>query len=201
MTTQQIERRAFNVSELRAATESRMITGHAAVFDQLSEELFGFREQIAPGAFEESVGQDDIRALWNHDANFVLGRNTSGTLSLHEDARGLAVRIDAPETQWADDLLVSIRRGDISQMSFGFITLQDEWAFDHEDDMVIRTLVKVRLFDVSPVTFPAYPRTDVTVAKRSLEAFKESLESERGEDRRRRESERSRHLALTEREV
>ena len=87
-----IERRNVPVSELRAITDDaglRKITGYAAVFNSLSEDLGWFREKIEPGAFRDSIVADDIRALWNHDSNFVLGRNTSGSLSLSEDDRGL----------------------------------------------------------------------------------------------------------------
>ena len=137
------------------------IRGHAAVFNEEAD-IWGFREKVAPGAFKDSIKVDDVRALFNHDPNFVLGRNTAGTLTLKEDKQGLAIEIDPPDTQFARDLQVSIRRGDISQMSFGFNVLEEEWK-DGGDDPDLRTLNKVRLFDVSPVTFPAYEGTDVAV--------------------------------------
>jgi HK97 family phage prohead protease len=169
-----IERRAFVIDGLQVEERegvAPMIRGHAAVFNQLSEDLGGFREQIAPGAFADALGTDDVRALFNHDPNFVLGRNLAGTLKLSEDARGLAIEIDPPDTQFARDLMVSMKRGDINQMSFGFSVRPNgqNWAKD-DDGKVIRTLTKLRLFDVSPVTFPAYPQTDVAV--RSLEQWK-----------------------------
>lgn len=141
--------------------KARRIVGHAAVFDQLSEDLGGWYERMKPGAFASSIGRDDIRGLWNHDTNWVLGRNKSGTLRLSEDAQGLAIEIDTPLTQWAQDLMISIRRGDIDQMSIGFWTLRDEWKV--EGDIVIRDVHEVKLFDVSPVTAAAYPQTDVGV--------------------------------------
>ena len=171
MTTEQIERRMVT-TELRVekrADGQAMISGHAAVFHSLSEDLGGFREKIAPGAFAESVSTDDIRALFNHNANFVLGRNRAGTLRLREDAQGLATEIDAPDTQAARDLATSIERGDISGWSFGFRTISDLWE-RKDDGMEERTLVKVRLIDVSPVTFPAYPQTDL--ALRSLDEWR-----------------------------
>ena len=160
----QFERRAFPTGELRIESRDGVlpkIRGHAAVFNQLSEDLGDFRERVAPGAFGESLKRDDIRALFNHDPNFPLGRNRAGTLELSEDAAGLDVVIEPPDAQFARDLMVSIARGDISQMSFGFRTLRDDWAFD--GGIAVRTLHEVRLFDVSPVTFPAYPQTDVAV--------------------------------------
>lgn len=164
-----IERRyGSEAIELRFADGAPpLISGHAAVFNSLSEDLGGFREQIAPGAFANSL-KDDIRALFNHDARFVLGRSTSGTLRLAEDAKGLAVEIDPPDTQDARDLLTKMKRGDITGMSFGFRTVKDAWA--EVDGKIIRTLVEVRVFDVSIVTYPAYP--DAGAAVRSLESWR-----------------------------
>ena len=145
------------------------IIGHAAVFNSLSKDLGGFREIIAPGAF---AGHEtsDIRALFNHDPNMVLGRNKAGTLRMKEDAKGLHIEIDPPNTSYADDLLESMRRGDIDQCSFGFRTISDSWARKEGED--VRTLEKVELFDVSPVVFAAYTDTDVAV--RSLKAWRGS---------------------------
>jgi len=161
----EIERRNVDLTEFRLIDEEGQkprIVGHAAVFNKLSEPMWGFREQIAPEAFKKSLGRDDIRALFNHDANYVLGRNKAKTLTLNEDDQGLAIEIDPPDTQWARDLQESIRRGDISQMSFGFIAVKDEWLHEKGKES-IRTLLEVKLFDVSPVTFPAYPQTSVKV--------------------------------------
>lgn len=150
--------------ELRVAEDGKspVITGYAAVFGQWSEDLGGFRETIAQGAFAKTIQESDVRALWNHDANYPLGRNKAGTLRLKEDKKGLAIEIDPPNTQWASDLLESIRRGDVDQMSFGFQTIRDKWDSD-DKNAVKRELQEVRLFDVSPVTFPAYPQTTVAV--------------------------------------
>lgn len=155
-----VERRSFGVSQLRAVgSSSPRIEGYAAVFNQLSEDLGGFVEQIDPAAFDEAVA-GDVRALWNHDPNYVLGRTSSGTLKLQVDQNGLRVVIHTPDTQWARDAVTSIRRGDVSQMSFKFRTLKDRWA-QGDAGKVIRTLLKVEIYDVSPVTFPAYPQTSV----------------------------------------
>ena len=166
----QMERRTITLKELRVIdSEPEMggepaIEGYASVFDSWSEELGGnspFREKVVKGAFEETIQIDDIRALFNHDPNYVLGRNKAGTLTLAEDEKGLKVRIVPPDTTWAKDLLVSIRRGDITQMSFGFTVILDRWSY--EDNIDVRELLKVKLFDVSPVTFPAYAQTECGV--------------------------------------
>jgi len=159
-----LERRAFPVKvEIRADDGSPpKLVGYAAVFNTLSEDLGWFREQIKPGAFANSIKSSDIRALWNHNPDYVLGRNRAGTLALEEDEKGLRIEIIPPDTTWARDLMQSIGRGDVDQMSFGFRTKQDEW--DERDlKNVIRTLLEVDLFDVSPVTYPAYPATSIGI--------------------------------------
>lgn len=173
-----IERRAFAIDGLSIETrdgKSPELVGHAAVFGQLSEDLGGFREQIMPGAFADAITTDDVRALFNHDPNFVLGRNRAKTLELSEDVRGLAIRIAMPETQTIRDLVVEpIKRGDITQMSFQFSVRPggQDWA-KNDQGQNIRTLKKVRLYDISPVTYPAYPQTDIAV--RELRSFQASL--------------------------
>jgi len=168
------ERRNITATELRAIADEkglRHITGYAAVFNSLSEDLGGFREKIEPGAFRKTINADDIRALWNHDDNYVLARNISGSLLLSEDQRGLKFDIIPPDAQWARDLMVSIERGDIDQMSFGFRTISDKWETTNGEE--IRTLIEVKLFDVSPVTFPAYPDTEVGL--RGLEEYRKNI--------------------------
>jgi hypothetical protein len=165
----EIERRALGKAEIRAAEGGRTIVGYAAVFNELSEELFGFREVILPGAFDRALSeQHDVRALWNHNDDVVLGRTKSGTLKLAVDERGLKVEIDPPETQAAEDVLTSIRRGDVDGMSFAFRTLTDDWRM--QDGEMIRELIDLELVDVSPVAYPAYPQTQVSA--RALEQAK-----------------------------
>jgi uncharacterized protein len=165
------ERRCFS-SEVRAVKQEdkTIVRGYAAKFDTLSENLGGFREMIAPGAFD-SVLTDDVRALMNHDNNFVLGRTKAGTLRMGVDEVGLWYEYDDPNTSYSRDLLISMERGDVDQSSFQFSVEDDEWKED-EEQRYVRTIKKVRrLYDVSPVTFPAY--VDTTVAKRSLEQIQQ----------------------------
>lgn len=161
------ETRVFTLEslEVREAAEGESgptIRGYAAVYNQPSEDLGGFVESIRPGAFAQAIGRDDVRALFNHDANYVLGRNRAGTLALHDDARGLGVTITPPPAQWANDLMESMRRGDIDQMSFAFGVTEDTWT-RNADGYPHRELVDLRLYDVSVVTYPAYPQTSAAV--------------------------------------
>nr|DAN69532.1 MAG TPA: prohead serine protease [Caudoviricetes sp.] len=165
------EIRMLPLQELRIEDEEAgEIIGHASVFNSWSEllgGLFPFKEIVRKGAFIDTIKVDDIRALFNHDPNFVLGRNKAGTLELEEDDIGLKVRILLPNTQTAKDLVENIRRGDISQMSIGFIVEDDSWGT--KDGIDIREIKKVQLFDVSIVTFPAYTQTDCGV--RAMEEY------------------------------
>ena len=157
---------------------STKIIGHAAVFNSMSEKLGWFQEKILPGAFD-NVLEDDVRALFNHDSNIVLGRTKAKTLAISVDEKGLRYDIEPPDTQAARDLMISIERGDVSQSSFGFQVARDgdEWDEDEKGD-AIRIIKKIkRLWDVSPVTFPAYPETDV--AKRSHDQFKQEHKPEK----------------------
>ena len=177
--TRKIEWRHYFGDELRAIDESDgepKVEGYPAMFDKYSEDLGGFVERIAPGAFKKSLKNGaDVRALWNHDQNFVLGRTKSGTVKLREDDKGLYMINRPPNTQWARDLMVSIGRKDVTQMSFGFWVVDDEWK-ERKDKPPVRTLNEVELVDVSVVTFPAYP--DTKVALRSMEAWQKKTQPE-----------------------
>lgn len=165
-----IERRIL-CKEVRYDTsgETPKIRGYAAVFNTLSEDLGGFREQLATGAFADALGNSDVRALINHDPNLVLGRSTSGTLTMREDAVGLYTELTPPDTQAARDLVELMKRGDVSQMSFAFTVAKEDQAWTRDGSGPwLRTIKKVsRLYDVSVVTYPAYPATSAAV--RALE--------------------------------
>jgi len=156
----EMERRCLPTAEIRLDGETApKITGYAAVFDVWADIGGWFREKIKRGAFAKTIKEADIRALMNHNENYVLGRNKAGTLKLREDDKGLAVEIDPVPATWADDLLKSMRRGDVNQMSFGFQVNKAENDYDKDE----RILTDVTLFDVSIVTFPAYPTTSAQV--------------------------------------
>ena len=158
--------------EVREQDNEQHISGYAAVFDTLSDNLGGFREKILPDAFDD-VMNDDVRALFNHETHLILGRTTSDTLQLDLDETGLQYTIDPPDTQYARDLIKSIKRRDITQSSFAFRVEDDKWEED-DDGRLIRTIKKFkRLYDISPVTYAAYP--DTAVAIRSMDAYQKTL--------------------------
>jgi HK97 family phage prohead protease len=155
--------------EVRAAGNSRTVAGYAAVFNSQADIAEMFMEQIAPGAFSDTLA-DDVRALINHDTGRVIGRTKAGTLRLAQDATGLYCEIDLPDTADGRYLATLIERGDISGMSFGFEVTKQTW--DETGDVPLRTIQAVDLYEVSAVAFPAYD--DTSIAMRSLEASRKT---------------------------
>jgi HK97 family phage prohead protease len=166
-----LEKRSFKV-EVRSdePAAAPRIVGYAAVYNELSGPIPDgrggtFRERIAPGTFAAALAAaPDVRLLVNHEPTHVLARTKSGTLRLTDDETGLRIDADPPDTQFARDLLVTMRRGDMDQMSFGFYVTDDEW--DEADGEIIRTLRGLNIDDVSVVTYPAYEATAVEVRLR-----------------------------------
>jgi uncharacterized protein len=162
-------------AELRAKGDSKTISGYASVFNSLSQDLGGFKEVIKPGAFTRCLQNNpDVRCLFNHNPDAILGRTTSGTLRLSEDATGLHFECEMPDTQASNDLRISIQRGDINQCSFGFVCGVDNWLPLEAAPGILREVIEAaELFDVSPVVYPAYTQTSLST--RSL--FPEGLPS------------------------
>ncbi len=181
-TKNKYQTRSFTLSDIKLEKRSNgdlpIIKGLAAVFGKWSSDLGGFKERIAPGAFKKSLEENDIRALINHDPNLLIGRNKANTLELRETPEGLAVKITPPDTQAARDLVENLRLGNMNQMSFGFKVIKDSWA----DSGAERTLHEVKLYDISPVTFPAYEQTKVGLSARSISQGKAELHKRRLED-------------------
>lgn len=146
-----------------------MIVGYAAKFGVLSHDLGGFRETVLPGAFSRSLkSPKEVIATWDHNPAMLLGTAQARTLRLQEDERGLRYEIDIPDTAYARDLAELLRRGDVRGSSFKFVPARkggEEWRM--EKDVAVRSLKDVTLLDVSVVTRPAYPSTEV--ALRSLQ--------------------------------
>jgi len=159
------QERRYLSREVRADAGKRTIKGYASVFNTLSDNLGGFVEQIAPGAFSRCLSTNpDVRCLVDHLPSSILGRSTAGTLRLREDNVGLAIECDMPDPTLGNDTLESIRRGDLREMSFGFICVDEDWSA-LPDGTKLRTVSDADLFDVSVVTYPAYKSSSVGVAR------------------------------------
>jgi HK97 family phage prohead protease len=154
----------------RADGNKNTVAGYAATFGETADIGGYFREIIAPGAFSQSLTTADVRAYYGHDRQRLLGRSSAGTLRLKEDAKGLAVEIDLPDTTDGRDVGELIARGDITGMSFGFIVTHDEW--DMTGTVDTRTIHQVELLEVSVVSEPAYEGTSIALRSRD-EARKE----------------------------
>lgn len=168
----EIEKRIYSIKETGLTVEERdgeqpKISGYAAVFNSDSEDL-GFRETIKPGAFKKALKKSDVRALYNHDPNYIFGR-TGVNLELRADKTGLHMTVDPVPTATYRLVAENIQAGLVSQQSFAFTIAPggDEW----NKDFTRRTITEVdEIFDVSPVTYPAY--NDTTVALRSRDLAK-----------------------------
>ena len=179
------ETRFFNIESRLDSKEGKdVVIGHAAVFNSLSEDLGGFREKIMPGAFDD-VLENDVRAYFNHDPNFLLGRVSAGTLRLGVDEKGLRYELDIPDTTAGRDLKENMRVGNITQSSFAFTLGRDGDSWErNEEGNDIRIIHKVnRLYDVSPVSLPAYPSADnLALAVRSNFIDKENTRKKHEEE-------------------
>lgn len=180
-----VERRTVTVSDVELREDldeesrhrsSPKFVGHAAVFNQITDLGF-FREQIAPGAFAKTIKEADVRFLFNHNPDTVMARTKANSLRLSEDAVGLLSEADLnPADDDAARLMQKLRDRNIDQMSFAFRTVKEEWD-DTDPRSPLRTLREVKLYDVSPVTFPAYEGTDA-----QLRAVVASYRKFQGED-------------------
>lgn len=161
----QREIRAGIPAEIRADSDGIKVEGYAAVFNEETDIGGMFREVIAPGAFKEAIGRDDVVFLINHEG-LPLARTRSGTLNLTEDERGLKIEtmLDADDPD-VKSISGKMRRGDLDKMSFAFYPEIQEW--DESGDVPLRTISKASLYDVSIVTTPAYDGTEI--ALRSLQ--------------------------------
>jgi uncharacterized protein len=175
----QIEKRTVP-SEVRteSAGGKTFLVGRAASYDTTSHDLGGWRECILPGAFDVALAAPDLDVVHNvnHDASKILGRSTSGTLTLSTSRRGLNYKTLLPQTGYSRDLQELVRRGDINSSSFAFIVADDgeSWTDIPDPEMegkrcALRTISKIaKLFDVSTVTNAAYPETAAAISDRSL---------------------------------
>ena len=162
-----LERRTTNGEvEARAKGSSIYVEGYASVFEKRSGNLGGFIEKVKPSAFTKTLQEADVRALWNHDPQFLLGRTSAQTLDISVDNNGLYYRALLPNTSYGKDLAELLERRDVRESSFTFFKVQDEWDLT-EEGYPMRSLVEVGLIDVAPVTFPAYEDATSGVARRA----------------------------------
>jgi uncharacterized protein len=169
--------------DVRAAADGSPIpfTGHAAVFNSraLIGGKWGFYEEVMPGAFDSALERgDDVRLLKNHNEDLILARTTAGNLRLSVDAVGLVADADMTPTTYAKDLALSLAAGDVTQMSYAFRVLRDEWSVVNvggPDERELRQIFDVELFDCSPVTYPAFADTDASLRMREMDLVCRSL--------------------------
>ncbi len=165
MSTDGRERRFIGTTvEVRASKRGDgigVLRGYSAKYNEMSLDLGGWFERIAPGAFL-AVLQDDCRCLFNHRSEAILGRSSAGTLQLKDDDVGLYYECDLPDTQCGRDTRVSVARRDITGCSFAFTVAPDGEEWDFNSQVAVRTIKRfARLYDVGPVTYPAYESTEV----------------------------------------
>lgn len=152
------------LTEFRAEITDRKLVGHAAVFGQLAT-IGGTYERVADGAFDQVLANPDtdVRALINHDARYLLGRQSAGTLRLATDREGLRFEVDLPDTSYANDLRELASRGDLTGASFGFVPGEVDRDRAPDGRQVLTHRSVAQLVDVSPVTFPAYDGASVAL--------------------------------------
>lgn len=168
-----MERRSYrriSPPELRAKGDNRTISGAAAVFGQVSQNLGGFVEQIAPGAFTRTLQTADVVALFNHDASQILGRVSAGNLTLEETDLGLMYAVSVPSTRAGLDAAENVAAGLVTGSSFAFRAIADTWS-ETDTGFPLRTVTEAALFDVGPVTFPAYLQTEQGDAALAVRSF------------------------------
>lgn len=169
-----------------------MIVGYGAVFHRATDPGTQYElwtdtiERVSPKAFDAAMQRkDDTRALFNHDPNHILGRTSSGTMRLTVDGSGLRYEIDPPDTEGGRSVVEAIRRGDVSGSSFSFQVDKESW--ESRDGKQVRTIESVTLYDVGPVTFPAYESAsasvrsegDISDARRTYLAWAASIRERR----------------------
>jgi len=164
-------------AEVRADGAARKLDGYAAVFNREAIIWGLWREEVAPGAYSKTIQEGDIRALWNHDTNIVLGRNKAGTLRLAEDSKGLRTEIDPPDNEWGRPVVDAVQRGDVTGMSIAFRVIKEEWIYPPKDSRELpkRTIREAKLYDVSPVTFPAFEQTSISARSVALVKTEDEL--------------------------
>lgn len=161
----------FEVTRQAETENDFVIEGYFALYESETELFEGMFEIITKGAFDNTLN-NDIRALWNHDTQYVLGRNKSGTLELRTDDKGLFAIVKLPKTQYAQDLYTLVQRGDVDQASFGFNILGEDLEELASGGYRWR-INEIDLHEISVVTFPAYENTSVQARAKQVEEIEQ----------------------------
>ncbi len=167
----------LEIREANEENEKRTISGSIKYNTESAEmrDWWGdaFVEEIAEGAFDESLKVRDVVGLWSHDTSQVLGNTKSGTLRIENTKKELRFELDIPNTSVGNDAWELIKRGDVDGVSFGMKVTKDKWSSENRDGKKIykRTILNAELYEISPVAFPAYPANEVSV--RSLDEYRE----------------------------
>lgn len=182
------EKRFLKVEKLEVRTQgegdnpSMTVFGYAVMWNQRSQLIWDtFYEVVAKGAFTKALEQNTIKALWNHNTDYVLGSTKPATLRLKEDDKGLYFEIDLPNNDWGRNAFESIRRGDVDGVSFGFYVNDCDWLYMQDEEAYLRTLLEIDLFEISPTPFPAYLTSEVDTRSMELRGIK-SREQRRAEN-------------------
>lgn len=160
----EVERRTFRAEDVRTIADPdqpERIAGHFIVFNQWAQISSWFREMVKDFACDRSIREDEILSCYNHNPDFVLGNNRSGTLSITKDGVGIYAEAVPPDADWARGLLDTVKRGDVHGGSFWFSVNKDLWGTDNGMDF--REIHDVTIYELGPVAFPAYPQTDAGV--------------------------------------
>ena len=172
-------RTKFNITRDETTPDERIVEGYFALYESETELWEGSYEIISKGAFDSSLNKD-VRALWNHNTQYVLGRSKNGSLTLKADDKGLFGTIKLPNTQYANDLFELVQRGDIDQASFGF-NIIDEELEELANGGYRWRLKDVDLHEISVVTFPAYENTTVQARQKQVKELEQRKLQEKKE--------------------
>lgn len=167
----EIEKRFIHEIRAKQNDEGKLVVvGTPIVYNAVTKLWEDVEEIIMPGAAADSIASDDVRAVWNHNTDIVLGRTKNATLKLVDGADGVACEIEFPDSEEGRSKFASVQRGDVDGMSFGFTPIDETWTARKEDsnDIWTRTITRLKVWEVSPCTFPQYDETEISARSKEL---------------------------------
>jgi len=167
----EFEKRFIHEIRAKESDDGKLVVvGTPIVYNTVTMLWEDVEEVILPGAATDSIKNDDIRAVWNHNTDIVLGRTKNTTLKLVETEAGVTCEIEFPDSEEGRSKYASVKRGDVDGMSFGFTPIDEEWTARKEDgkEMWTRTISKFKIWEVSPCTFPQYDETEISARSKEL---------------------------------